>query len=73
MENVTFKTIELTDKYFAASEREPALSLIMEVCENNLPFFKLASLTDLERVRFAVIKSAIENKDPYAVQETEGP
>ena len=56
MENITLKTIELIDKYFSAPENELALSLIMDECGNNLPFFEQAGPKDLERVRFAAIK-----------------
>ena len=56
MANITLKTEQLINKYFAADEKDLVVYLLISECGNNLPFCEDSSPKELERIRFATIK-----------------
>ena len=56
MEKITLQTVRLVNKFFAGDENNLVVSKLIDECGNNLPCCEDSSPTDLERVRFAVIK-----------------
>lgn len=50
------RAADIAGRMFPASQREEAARLLMHECGDNLPFLDGRSATELERVRFAVLK-----------------
>ena len=56
------KTEAIINRFFSRPERASVRRLLIDRCGNNLPCFEKADETELERIRFAVLK--ISRGDP---------
>jgi len=65
VDGVTARTVRLVDQYFGPDERDLVISELVDRCGNDLPWHQSASPTDLERVRFAVLKLSEGDLDEF--------